>query len=441
MSKRAIFWFRRDLRVEDNTGLYHAVKENEEVLPIFIFDENILIKIIRENPRMGLLLDAILKLDKKLKSLGSFLLILKGRSEEIFPGILNKYKIEAVYLNKAYSFDGIRRDKNIEDICLRNRVAFKEFEDTLLVPPHRIEKRKVFTHFYKLWLGVEKRTDLLNINNINSPKIDARPIEEIENELGFPKNRHWSIDFPEKRLEEFDFCRYRETRNFPYIDGSSRLSPYIRFGVVSIRSIYKIVSFLTCDTSTFISELAWREFWYHIMHYFPETRDIEFQEKRRGIQWTNNEKWIEAWKEGRTGYPIVDAGMRQLREEGWIHNRIRMIVASFLTKDLLTDWRLGDRYFFDYLIDYDENVDIGNWQWAASVGADPKQLRIFNPILQSQRFDPDCIYIKKYIPELRNTPSEKIHDPIKHDLPYYKPIVNHYEMSKLAKSVYIRKDL
>ncbi|MER3447759.1 MAG: deoxyribodipyrimidine photo-lyase [Candidatus Dadabacteria bacterium] len=440
MNKRAIFWFRRDLRIEDNIGLYHAVKENKGVLPIFILDENILRRIIRENPRIGFLLDCIRNLGNKLKSLGSFLLVLKGKPEEILPDIINKYKIDAVYLNKAYSFDGIRRDKNMKDICLRNKVAFKEFEDTLLVPPYRIEQRKVFTHFYKLWLGVEKRTDLLNINNINSPKVDTKLFNEIEDETGLSKNKYWPLDFPEKRLEEFDFCRYRETRNFPYIDGSSKLSPYIRFGIISIRKIYKIVSSLTCDTSTFISELAWREFWYHIMHYFPETRDIEFQEKRRGIQWTNNEKWLEAWKEGSTGYPIVDAGMRQLKEEGWIHNRVRMVVASFLTKDLLIDWRLGDRHFFDYLIDYDENVDIGNWQWAASVGADPKQLRIFNPILQSQRFDPDCSYIKRYVPELKNTPSEKIHDPIKYNLPYHRPIINHYEMSKLAKLTYTKNE-
>lgn len=436
MNKRAIFWFRRDLRVEDNTGLYHAVKENKEVLPIFILDENILRRIIRENPRIGLLLDGIRNLDKKLKSFGSFLLILKGKPEEILPDIINKYKIDAVYLNKAYTFDGIKRDKNIKSICLKNNVAFKEFEDTLLVPPYKLEQRKVFTPFYKLWLRVEKRMDLLNTNKINSPKIDTKPFEKIKKELSFSTNIYWPLDFPEKRLKEFDFCRYHETRNSPYIDGSSKLSPYIRFGIISIRRIYKAISSMPCDVNTFISELAWREFWYHIMHYFPETRDIEFQEKRRNIKWINDDGWLGAWKEGKTGYPIVDAGMRQLKEEGWIHNRVRMIVASFLTKDLLIDWRLGEGHFFDCLIDYDENVDIGNWQWVASVGADPKQLRIFNPILQSQRFDPDCIYIRRYVPELKNTPNEKIHDPIKYDLPYHKPIVNHYEMSKLAKYLY-----
>ncbi|HEY7535978.1 MAG TPA: deoxyribodipyrimidine photo-lyase, partial [Thermodesulfobacteriota bacterium] len=281
---------------------------------------------------------------------------------------------------------------------------------------------------------------LLNVKKLNTHKIYINSIEKIKKRLSFSKNTYWPIDFAERRLEEFDFCRYAKTRNFPYIDGTSKLSPYIRFGIVSIRKIYSVVSSLPHNPNTFISELAWREFWYHIMHYFPETRDLEFQEKRRKIKWINNKKWYEAWKEGETGYPIVDAGMRQLKEEGWIHNRVRMIVASFLTKDLLIDWRFGDKHFFNYLVDYDENVDIGNWQWAASVGADPKQLRIFNPILQSERFDPDCKYIKKYITELKNLSCKMIHDPIKYDLPYYNPIVNHYEMSRLAKEIYYKAD-
>ncbi len=238
------------------------------------------------------------------------------------------------------------------------------------------------------------------------------------------------------RVKEFEFCNYKDTRNFPYIDGSSKMSPYIRFGIISIRQLYNYVVSLGCPDNTYISELAWREFWYHIIHHFPECREIEFQKKRRGLKWENNEEHLEAWKEGRTGYPIVDAGMRQLKEEGWMHGRVRMIVASFLTKDLLIDWRYGDRHFYDYLVDYDENVDIGNWQWSASVGADPKPLRIFNPILQSQRFDPECVYIKKYIPELKCEEIAKIHDPIKHKLNYYEPIVDHYEATQYTKDVY-----
>ena len=218
MNNRAIFWFRRDLRVEDNTGLYHAVRESKEVLPIFIFDDNILKRLLTENQRIGFLLDGIEALDKKLKALGSYLLVLKGKPEEVIPDNIKKYKIDAVYLNKAYSFAGLGRDKTIENLCLKNKVAFNYYEDTLLVPPNKIGQRKVFTPFYKLWLGVEKRTDLLNIKKLNSPKIDLRPFEEIRKQLSFSKNRYWPIDFPEKRLDDFDFCRYSKTRNFPSIE-------------------------------------------------------------------------------------------------------------------------------------------------------------------------------------------------------------------------------
>jgi deoxyribodipyrimidine photo-lyase len=441
MNKRSIFWFKRDLRVDDNTGLYYAVKESKEVIPLFILDPQILKKLNPNNHRLGFLMDALQNLENELKAAGSYLMVVEGDPQKIFPDLFEKHWVDALYLNKAYGFDGANRDKIIRMLCLKNRVVFKEYEDTFLVPPDRVAERKVFTPFYKLWSRIDKRENLLKITKINSPVLEMDSLERIKRDYRFPTNKHWPMDFPQKRLKEFDFRRYDQTRNFPYIDGTSRLSPYIRFGLVSIRKIYRAASSLAGDANTFTSELAWREFWYHIMHYCPETRELEFQEKRRGIKWMNKEKWYEAWKEGRTGYPIVDAGMRQLKEEGWIHNRVRMIVASFLTKDLLIDWRWGDKHFFHSLVDYDENVDIGNWQWAASVGADPKPLRIFNPILQSHKFDPECKYIKKYVPELKEVAPEMIHDPLSYDLPYYEPVVDHYDMSKLAKEVYKKSSL
>ena len=195
-----------------------------------------------------------------------------------------------------------------------------------------------------------------------------------------------------------DFSHYDEERNLPGIDGSTRLSPYIRFGIFSVREIYQKVS----ENPTLFSEIIWREFWYHIAHYFPETYQLEFQEKRRSIIWktdTESNLW-KRFENAETGYPLVDAAIRQLYETNWMHNRLRMVVASFLTKNLGYDWRIGEKWFQKYLIDYDEAVNIGNWQWSASVGADPKPVRIFNPLLQSERFDSDAKFIKKYIKEL-----------------------------------------
>lgn len=436
MNRRTIFWFRRDLRVKDNTGLYYAVRESSEVIPVFIFDENILENLPDRNLRLGFIIEAIKQLKTDLFKLGSDLLVLKGKPSDLIPKIACKNKVNAVYVNKAYSIYGRRRDNHLKEILMDNNIEFREFEDTFLVEPERIPQRKVFTPFYKLWLKTEKSRELLEVRRINSPKIDEHPFDKVIKGLSFARSGKWPINFPEDRLQKFDFSNYQNTRNYPYMDGTSRLSPYIRFGLVSIREIYSRVESEISKAETYISELVWREFWYHIMHYFPETIDQEFQDKRRNIKWINNDAWYESWKNGCTGYPIVDAGMRQLKEDGWIHNRVRMIVASFLTKDLLIDWRMGDRHFFDYLIDYDEAVDIGNWQWTASVGPDPKPLRIFNPILQSERYDPNCIYIKKYIPELKDIAPEKIHDPLKYDLPYHSPIVNHYEMTRLAKDRY-----
>jgi deoxyribodipyrimidine photo-lyase len=438
MRKRIIFWFRRDLRVKDNTGLYHAVRDSTEVIPIFIFDENILENLPDRNLRLGFITEAIKQLKTNLEDLGSYLLVLKGKPSELIPKVADKIRVDAVYVNKAYSVYGTKRDNELKRILKDDNIELKQFEDTLLVEPERIPQRKVFTPFYKLWAKTEKRPQSSEIRRINSPRLDKQPFDKVIKELSFLVSRKWPINFAAERLSKFAFSNYMNTRNYPYIDGTSRLSPYIRFGIVSIREIYSRVKSETPITETYISELAWREFWYHIMHYFPGTIDLEFQEKRRDIKWINKQTWYEAWKEGRTGYPIIDAGMRQLKEEGWIHNRVRMIVASFLTKDLLIDWRMGDRHFFDYLIDYDGAVDIGNWQWAASVGADPKPLRIFNPILQSKRYDSECIYIKKYIPELRKIENERLHDPLTYDLQYCRPVVDHYSMSVITKKIYMK---
>jgi len=238
-------------------------------------------------------------------------------------------------------------------------------------------------------------------------------------------------------LRLFRFNAYEKTRNLLYMDGTSKLSPYLRFGVLSLREILNWVIEETGLNSQYVKELAWREFWYHIKLNFPLMRDLEFQEKRRGIQWKGDDKFLEAIRSAETGYPIIDAAIRQLISEGWMHNRARMILASFFTKDLLLDWRLGEGFFKEHLLDYDEVVNIGNWQWNASVGPDPKPLRIFNPILQAQRFDPEATFIKGYIPELGHIPAHMLHNPLKYELPYPRPIVDHYKRLPLIKRVFM----
>ncbi len=230
-----------------------------------------------------------------------------------------------------------------------------------------------------------------------------------------------------------DFSNYDELRNIPSIDGSTMLSPYIRFGVFSVREIYQKMS----NNPVLLSEIIWREFWYQIAYYFPFTYDLEFQERRRSIVWNaDQESYI--WKQfaaGKTGYPLVDAAIRQLIETNWMHNRLRMVVASFLTKNLGIDWRIGEMWFRKYLIDYDEAVNYGNWQWSASVGADPKPIRIFNPLLQSEKFDPEAKFIKKYIPELENIDPKRIHSLELHGV-YYPPIVDQKESARQARERY-----
>ncbi|MEK6224118.1 MAG: DNA photolyase family protein [Thermodesulfobacteriales bacterium] len=435
-NERAIFWFKRDLRTEDNTGLFHAISESREVLPIYVLDDEILKDYPRNSKRLGFFFDALKKLNKDLRELGSYLFVERGKAEEVIPRIVRTYSADSIYCNRAYGFSGISRDIKIERFAKSIGLSFKKFDDTFLVPPENIEQRKVFTPFYSLWRGKKKEQELPKLQRINSPEILTTSLQNMIQEISHTKNTLWPIDYPEQRLWSFNFKEYNKRRDFPYIDGTSRLSPYLRFGTVSVRKVYNAAINAMPEPSQYVAELAWREFWYHIMHYFPETKDIEFQERRRNIKWVNNESWYNSWKEGRTGYPIVDAAMRQLKEEGWMHGRARMIVASFLTKDLLTDWRWGDKHFREHLIDYDETVDVGNWQWSASCGADPKPLRILNPILQSQQVDPECKYIKTYIPELRDLTPEKIHNPLTYKLPYHEPIVNHYEMRNLAHEAY-----
>lgn len=439
---RALVWFRRDLRITDNTTLTKALQESVEILPIFIFDTTILSALPHKDPRVRFLADAVGGLAASLNNAGAHMLILEGNPTELLPGLLRKYRIEALYHARAYSAYGAQRDDAVARICSEQGVDVHSVDDSLLVPPAAMGPRKVFTPFYRAWQQIDKTAPGPAPKRIPGIPVTARTGTHLIDRYAIRTGLPWKADGWKQLLRTFDLCRYEDTRNQPGVEGTSHMSPYLRFGLLSIRQLYHHATSKespSCHADVFVSELAWRDFWYHIMHHFPETRTLEFQEKRRGLAWRYEAAQFAAWQKGKTGYPIVDAGMRQLRQEGWMHGRVRMIVASFLTKDLLMDWRIGERHFADLLLDYDENVNIGNWQWAASVGADPKPLRIFSPILQSQRFDPECTYIKRYVPELANESPVRIHDPLKYRLAYYQPIVDHREMQRRARLMFAKR--
>jgi len=436
MYKRVIYWFRRDLRIDDNKPFYEACTQSKEVIPIFIFIPEILDKFKSYDQRLGFLIDCLNILSEKIKNKGGYLYCFHGSPEEVFLNLIKKYKPQAVFTNKAFSYTGEQIELKVSEICKKMGIEFNCYNDNFLCPVEKLPFRKVYYQFYKKW------KENLNLQTypiqarISTPKIREESLQEITRKINHQKNLYWKADFVYSRLKDFDFKNYEQTRNRLDIDGTSKLSPYIRFGLVSLRSIYKRAFEIAGKDCQFIKELAWREFWYHIKINFPQFKDLEFQEKRRGIHWQRDENLLKAFINAETGYPIIDAAIRQLKTEGWMHNRARMIVASFLTKDLFVDWREGEKFFMEFLIDYDEVVNIGNWQWNASVGPDPKPLRIFNPIIQAKKFDPEGVFIKKYLPELKKYPAFMLHDPLKFELEYYIPIVNHFEREFIVKKYF-----
>lgn len=428
---RAVYLFKRDLRFEDNKSLAYVSTKHREILPIFVFDSYIISELRAEGERLYYVVRAVQELSKRIK-----IYCFYGKTEEVLKEVFRVYRPTHLYTTVSYSWSGKERNKRIREVCLQYGVKYEEVFENYLSPPEDIPLRKVYTQFYKEWV---KKVDLSQqeIRPFSVPDLSLPTVEKVKPLLKLSPSSVFEPKDCKKRLEEFPFEDYEKKRNFPAVDGSSKLSPCIRFGILSLRDIFKRVQ---SRSEHFIKELAWREFWYHIALHFPEVKDKEFQEKRRKISWENKEEYIKAFLEGKTGYPIVDAGVRQIKSEKWLHNRIRMIVASFLTKVLLVDWRIGEEFFKGQLLDYDEVVNIGNWQWSASVGADSKPFRLFNPILQAQRYDPECLYIKKYLPELSGLPCHMLQDPLSHRLPYYRPIVDYHRRISIAKKVYKVED-
>jgi deoxyribodipyrimidine photo-lyase len=426
-----IMWFRRDLRLKDNAALYHALKAGLPVLPIFIFDTEILDQLEdRTDARVSFIHAALQEMQTALLELGSSLEVLHGKPLDCFKALIKKYSIATVYCNHDYEPSAIQRDAAIAAYLDSQHVAYQSYKDQVILEKDEVLKDDgkpytVFTPYSRKWKS--KLTDF---------HLKAYPVEQYNDHffkqspitipslksMGFSAS---NISFPPKAWKKEIVAKYKAHRDFPALEhGTSKLGVHLRFGTISIRALAiraKAVS------ETFLNELIWRDFYHMILWHFPHVGlGKSFKPAYEAIQWRNNETEFKAWCNGQTGYPIVDAGMRELNTTGFMHNRVRMITASFLTKHLLIDWRWGEAYFAQKLLDFDLAANNGGWQWASSSGCDAAPyFRVFNPALQTEKFDKDLKYIRKWVPEFQ-------------ELNYPKPIVVHEVARKRVLEVYAK---
>lgn len=400
-TKVSIFWFRRDLRLDDNTGLNHALNSGFPVLPIFIFDEDILNKLDdKADRRVDYIHQALQNINKKLKNHQSKLTTFLGKPSDIFQKLHAEYDIQSVYCNRDYEPQAINRDREIYDFFKTNDIPFKAYKDQVIFDKSYITKPDgspytVYTPYSKKWKLQFQTNEIKSIavNNQNYFKQDFKELLSLDT-IGFHKTDFF---FEEPVLDFSIIKEYDKYRDFPALQRTTQLGTALRFGTISIR---KCAVFAAKHNQTWLNELIWREFFMQILYHFPNVTNESFKPAYDTIIWRNNEQEFERWCTGTTGYPIVDAGMRQLNKTGYMHNRVRMITASFLCKHLLIDWRWGEAYFAQKLNDYDLAANNGNWQWAAGSGCDAAPyFRVFNPQLQTEKFDKDEEYIKKWIPE------------------------------------------
>lgn len=403
--KVSIFWYRRDLRLDDNAGLYYALRSPYPVLPLFIFDREILDKLYnKHDARVEFIHKSLLSLQQRLIQLNSSILVKYGKPIDVWKNLIEEYNIAEVYTNHDYEKYAIDRDKEVCTLLNSKGVGFYTYKDQVIFEKNEVLSGSktpytVFTPYSRKWrellndFYIKSYPNEKYFNNFFQTK--NYQIPDL-NEIGFFET---GSEFPEKIVDEKLILKYAEQRDIPSIPGTSRLSVHLRFGTVSIR---KLVQKALELNEKWLGELIWRDFYMNILYHFPHINGGDaFRKEYDAIEWRNNEKEFQAWCEGKTGYPIVDAGMRELNKTGFMHNRVRMITASFLVKHLLIDWRWGEAYFAEKLLDYDFAANNGGWQWAAGSGCDAAPyFRIFNPAAQTQKFDPNLKYIKKWVPEL-----------------------------------------
>ena len=411
----AIHWFRRDLRLHDNTALYHALNSGQPVIPIFIFDSNILDKLEnKQDARVQFIYESLHHIHQELLKFNSGVKVLFGNPVECWTNLIKEYSIKSVYTNHDYEPYAINRDKEIEALLNKNNISFNTYKDQVIFEKSEVVKDDgkpytVYTPYSRKWKsrliaeGIPSYDSKLLVNNFYQTTINFPSLESI----GFKKS---NLLFPADHCADDIIQKYADQRDIPGINGTSRLGIHLRFGTISIREMARKAQQLS---DSWLNELCWREFYMMILWHFPHVTNGSFKPMYDAIEWRNNENEFQAWCEGKTGYPIVDAGMRELNTTGYMHNRVRMVVASFLTKHLLIDWRWGEAYFASKLLDFDLSANNGGWQWAAGSGCDAAPyFRIFNPYEQTKKFDSDLKYIRKWVPEFQ-------------DFSYPQPIVDH----------------
>ena len=399
----AIFWFRRDLRFEDNVSLYHALKGDLPVLPLFIFDTTILDELEeKHDARVMFLHDTLTAMHDRLADKGSSLLVKHGPPEAMWKEVLSDYEVRAVYTNRDYEPYAKKRDEAIKQLLTKHNIPFRTYKDQVIFEKDEIltgsgSFYKVFTPYKKAWLAklkdemLESYTSGLSFDNwYPTPPLSMPSLSD----LGFERA---DIEIPPNRIDEEVIDHYQKKRDYPAQDGTTRLGVHLRHGTLSIRKLARAAREIN---ATYLNELIWREFYMQVLFHSPQVVDTSFKPKYDKIPWRNDEDDFQRWCEGRTGFPIVDAGMRELNKNGYMHNRVRMITASFLTKHLLIDWRWGEAYFARKLLDYELANNNGGWQWAAGSGVDAQPyFRIFNPYTQTKKFDKSEEYIRKWVPE------------------------------------------
>lgn len=421
MEKISIFWFRRDLRLTDNVGLHKALNSGQKVLPVFIFDTNILSELPKNDARVSFIHASLKRMNSLLREKGSGIRVYLDSPMTAWKKIISEFSVDSVYTNKDYEPYARKRDTEVKDLLASKGIEFHTFKDQVVFEENEILKDDgspytVYTPYKKKWLNH------FSGNHIQEYKVDFWDhYYSFENEfpelsaIGFSEAAQKVKDFQLENLEN-----YAENRNLPAVNGTSHLSVHLRFGTVSVREIIRKMK----DNEVFLSELIWREFFMQILFHFPNVVQNNFKPKYNGIKWRNNQEEFKLWCEGKTGYPLVDAGMRELNETGYMHNRVRMVVASFLIKHLLIDWKWGEAYFAQKLLDFELSANNGNWQWSAGTGCDAAPyFRIFNPIEQLKKFDPKFEYVRKWIKDIDS-------------FEYPQPMVDHKLARKRALEVY-----